>query len=462
LFEKSPDAIFIEDMDGTVLDCNPAAAELHGTSCEELIGKNVRDLVPNDRRDALITLSTEGPTDFEGLSLTLDGRTIPVSIRTSKIDYMGRPALLLHVRDITEKKREMEVVSRLAGGVAHDFNNLLTVIIGRCEVLLGRTTANHPMRQDIVLVHDAAQKAAAITRQLLAFGRKQVLKPRVLELNEVVRNMDMILRSLSPESIELYMKLSPALRNVEADPGQIEQVIMNLVVNGVDAMPHGGKLIIETSNSDDGRYVNLSVKDSGRGMDSETLSHIFEPFFTTKDKARGTGLGLSTVYGIIKQSGGHISAASEPNKGTAFNIALPATDRIAEPLEEARFEAPRGNETILIAEDADMVRELTREILEAYGYRVLEAPDGESALEICKTHAGDIQVMLTDVVMPRMDGRQLAQEAARLRPGMKVLFMSGYSEEIGKTGILDPNVHFIEKPFTTISLAVKIRDVIDG
>ena len=527
LFESSPDAIFIEDMFGNVLDCNPAAAALHGTSRENIIGKNVSELVPPNRRSEVRTLSTgTPPVEFEGWSLTVDGKSVPVSIRTSRIVYLGQPAMLLNVRDITERKKfeeelrrandelelrvqsrtaalaraneilrgeiaernraeearrrleeevqaahKMEAIGRLAGGVAHDFNNLLTVIIGRCEVLIERLTTNHPMRADLLLIHDAAQKAASVTRQLLAFGRKQVLQPKILNINAVISNMDDMLRSLITENVEMTVELEQDLWSVEADRGQIEQVLMNLVVNALDAMPEGGKLRIYTNNVDfhgkgpdleSGRYVMFAVEDTGSGMDAETLSHVFEPFFTTKDKSKGTGLGLSTVYGIVKQSGGYISASSQPDHGTTFKVYLPGLERPAEPLDTQQREAPHGTETILLAEDAELVRQLTREILEVRGYHVIEASDGEDALQICKTYPGTIHLTLTDVVMPRMNGHELAEQAVRLRPEMRVLLMSGYADQISKAGFLQPGLHFIEKPFTSNSLALKIREVLDS
>jgi len=531
LFENSPDAIFLEDTSGTVLNCNPAAAALHGTTCDELIGKNVADLVPKEQRQRLVTLETTCPAEFESYSLTSDGRAIPVSIRTSRIQYLGQPALLLHVRDISEYKRialerqrttdelenrvqsrtaalaranevlrgeiaernraeearkrlelevqgahKMEAVGRLAGGVAHDFNNLLTVIIGRCEVLLGRLSTNHPMRPDLLLIYDAAAKAAQVTRQLLAFGRKQVLKAKILNLNAVIEHMGNMLRSLTKENVEMVTDLNDDLWSIEADRGQIEQVLMNLVVNALDAMPAGGTLRIQTRNVEldgspagfgfavkSGQYVMFSVQDTGRGMDKDTLPHIFEPFFTTKDKTSGSGLGLPTVYGIIKQSGGYITVASRPGEGATFKIYLPGFMKEAEPLDEHErvTVAPLGGETILLAEDSDLVRQLTREMLEVRGYKVLEACNGQDALAICNSFDGPIHMTLTDVVMPGMTGRELAEQAVKIRPEMKVLLMSGYTDEISKAGFLHPGLHFIEKPFTSNSLALKIREVLD-
>jgi PAS domain S-box-containing protein len=493
-FESSPDAIFIEDMAGNVLDCNPAAAALHRTTRETLIGKNVTELVPPERRKELFTLATKPEGEFEGFSLTEDGFSIPVSVRTSRIEYLGQPALLLHVRDNTERTaqletaneilrneieqrnrseearrrleeevqaaRKMEAVGRLAGGVAHDFNNLLTVIIGRCEVLLDRVGNSPTIRPDLLLICEAAQKAASVTRQLLAFSRKQVLQPQILSLNHVIQSMEQMLRSLISENIDMTFDLAKSLRSVEADRGQIEQVLMNLVVNALDAMSNGGTLSIRTANvgSED---VMLEVKDTGCGMDAETLSHIFEPFFTTKDKSKGTGLGLSTAYGIVQQSGGYISAESEPGHGTTLTIYLRGVHKQPTPLESVERIAARGSETILVAEDADLVRELTKEMLEVRGYHVIEAANGEEAVQICKSYSGRIHLALSDVVMPRMTGPEFAEQVARLRPDIKVLLMSGYTDNVSKAGFLQPGLHFIEKPFTSNALANKIREVLD-
>jgi two-component system cell cycle sensor histidine kinase/response regulator CckA len=529
LFESSPDAIFIEDTRGYVLDCNPAAAMLHRTDREHLVGKHVTELVPPEWRAKVLISAEEFPFEVEGLSLTADGSSIPVGIRTSRIEYNGRPALLLNVRDITDRKRleerlrasndelelrvqnrtaalaraneilreeiaernrseeerrrleeqvqeaqRMEAVGRLAGGVAHDFNNLLTVIIGRCEVMLDRLSANHPMLPDVMLIHDAAHKAAGVTRQLLAFGRKQVLQPRILDLNAVISNMKAIMLSLISENITMQVTLDPGTLRVEVDRGQLEQVIMNLVVNAIDAMSKGGELEIITSNEEldsavtefglppqPGRYAVLSVRDTGDGMDPETLTHIFEPFFTTKGSTKGTGLGLSTVYGIVKQSGGYIRARSTPGKGSTFEVYLPGLERAADPLYSENQQAPRGVETILLAEDSHVVRKLTRELLENRGYRVIEAASGEEAVHICQTYAGKIDLILSDIIMAHMNGHEVAEQTGKIRPGIKVLLMSGYADEITRNQIAKTGYKFIAKPFTSNGLGLKVREALD-
>jgi len=529
LFESSPDAILIEDESGYVLDCNPAAAALHRMPREILVGKHGFELLPPDSRGLITGEIKESIEQYEGLSIAADGERIPVSVRTSHFDYNGQPALLLHVRDITDRKRfeqnlqashdelerrverrtaalaranevlrseiaernraeeerhrleekirgaqRMEAVGRLAGGVAHDFNNLLTVVIGRCEIMLDRLSSDSPMLPDVRLIHDAASKAAAVTRQLLAFGRKQILQPRIIDLNVVLSNMKAMFLSLTSENIQLRILPHTALWRVEADRGQLEQVIMNLVVNAIDAMPHGGKLDIETSNAElaemnpqfnfpvkAGTYTVVSVRDTGEGMDPETLSHVFEPFFTTKGETKGTGLGLSTVYGIIKQSGGYILASSTLGQGATFRVYLPGLDRVAEPIQEDLRRAPDGTETILLAEDSKMVRELTREILEARGYRIIEASSGEEALQICKDHPQKISLILSDIIMNKMTGHELAEQAVQLRPGIKVVLMSGYADEITRDHIVRTGFQFIAKPFTSNALATKIRETLE-
>ena len=374
--------------------------------------------------------------------------------------------------------QKMEAVGKLAGGIAHDFNNLLTAITGYSELTLRRLRAEDPLRRNVEEIKKAGERAASLTRQLLAFSRKQVLQPKVLDLNAVVSDMEKMLRRLIGEDIELRTALAADLGSVKADPGQIEQVLMNLAVNARDAMPQGGNLIIETENVylnegyatrhiavKPGPYVMLAVSDTGEGMSEETQSRIFEPFFTTKEVGKGTGLGLSTVYGIVKQSGGNIWVYSEVGEGTVFKIYLPRVDEAAQeykPGPEAQ-ESLDGTEVILLAEDDERVRGLVREVLEGYGYRVLEAEGGSAALSVSERHEGPIHLLLTDVVMPKMSGRELAIRLARVRPEMKVLYMSGYTDEsIVHHGVLDAGTPFLQKPFEAEALARKVRELLDG
>jgi signal transduction histidine kinase len=379
-----------------------------------------------------------------------------------------------HLRQV----QKVEAIGRLAGGVAHDFNNLLTVISGYGDLLLTRLPAGAPMRHEIDEILKAARRAAALTRQLLAFSRRQILEPKVLDLNAVVEESVKMLRRLIGEDVDLRIAPAPDLGHIKADPGQLEQVIMNLAVNARDAMPGGGKLTIETRNVEldaayagahvavrPGAYVLLAVSDSGTGMDREIMAQIFEPFFTTKGPGKGTGLGLSTVYGIVKQSGGNIWVYSEPGQGTTFKIYLPRVDEAIErPVREREAPTvPRGSETVLVAEDEAELRELVRVILQAHGYTVLAAADGPTAIEICRRHRERIDLMLSDVVMPQMSGRELAVRLAAVRPHMKVIFMSGYtSDAIVHHGVLDPGTAFIQKPFTPDGLARKVREVLDA
>lgn len=389
--------------------------------------------------------------------------------------------------DVTERDRladqlrqsqKMQAVGELAGGVAHDFNNLLMVVKGHAQLLLDRMPDPSPMRQSVIQVEKAADRAASLTRQLLAFSRKQVLQPRVLDMNEVVAGMIRMFSRVIGENIEMAFLPGSSLGRVKADPGQIEQVLLNLVVNARDAMPDGGRLTIETSNVDldrgysakhastePGPYVMLTVTDTGCGMDAETQSHIFEPFFTTKGPGKGTGLGLATVYGVVKQSGGYIWVYSEVGHGTTFKIYLPRVvaevDRTA-PDTDSR-DLARGTETILFVEDEHSVRELVREYLCGNGYTVLEAPDGTEALKVTSAHDGPLHMLITDVVMPHLSGPELAAKIGALRPGVKVLFVSGYTDDtVFRHGVLEGGVAYLQKPFNLKALAQKIREVLSG
>ena len=375
------------------------------------------------------------------------------------------------------QSQKMEAVGRLAGGVAHDFNNLLTVIKGYTELILSDLEPSQPMHAEMVEVQKAADRAAALTRQLLAFSRRQVLAPKVVNLNDLVEDTNKMLRRLLGEDVELCTRLEADLGSVTADPGQIEQVIMNLAVNARDAMPKGGKLTLETANVEldeaysrrhapvrPGSYVMLAIADTGCGMDAETLSHVFEPFFTTKEQGKGTGLGLSTVYGIVKQSGGYIWPYSELGMGTTFKIYLPRVDETAErlPVRTQSTSGLGGTETILLVEDEEGVRGLTRQLLQRHGYTVLEAEHGKDALLLCERYSGTIHMLLSDVVLAQMSGRDLVQRLAPLRPKMRVLYMSGYSDEaIVHHGVLAPGTAFLQKPFTTEALMRKLREVLE-
>jgi len=375
------------------------------------------------------------------------------------------------------QSQKMEAVGKLAGGIAHDFNNLLTAINGYSELTMRQLQPEDPLRRNVEEIKKAGDRAAGLTRQLLAFSRKQVLQPKVFDLNTVVAEMEKMLHRLIGEDIELKTVLDANLGSIKADPGQIEQVMMNLAVNARDAMPQGGKLTIETANVSldeeyaahhvavkSGSYVVLSVSDNGSGMDEETQARIFEPFYTTKEQGKGTGLGLSTVYGIVKQSGGSIWVYSEIGQGTTFKIYLPrAASGAPEYQRSPELQISlRGTETILMAEDDDRVRSLVGKVLGGYGYRIIEAANGAAALSICENNDGEpIHLLLTDVIMPEMSGRDLADRFNLLRPDSKVLYMSGYTDEaIVHHGVLDADASFIQKPFTPDSLARKVREIL--
>jgi nitrogen-specific signal transduction histidine kinase/CheY-like chemotaxis protein len=389
--------------------------------------------------------------------------------------------------EITERKllenqlqqsRRMEAVGRLAGGIAHDFNNLLTIIKGYAELAMQRTGVQQDLRADITQIENAAERASTLIRQLLAFSRRQVLQPKIIDLNAIVLGLDKLLGRLMGEHIEMVTLCGANVGNVKADPAQIEQVIMNLVVNARDAMPKGGRLTVETANVEldsmyardhvsvkPGAYVMLAVSDTGMGMSPETVAHIFEPFFTTKESGQGTGLGLSTVYGIVKQSGGYIWVYSEPGKGTTFKVYLP---RVSEAVEEKRKQAEplaeyNGKETILLVEDEEAVRELASLILNAKGYLVLSAPSAQEAEHFSATHRGEIHLLLTDIMMPGASGHELAKRITARHPRTRILYMSGYTDNVlALEGVLEAGVSFLQKPFTPGALAKKVREVLDA
>lgn len=396
--------------------------------------------------------------------------------QTAAIRRQAEQEMVLHEQ--LRQSQKMEAVGLLAGGIAHDFNNLLTVIKGYSEIVLSELDAGHRNRSQVEEIAKSADRAAALTQQLLAFSRQQVLAPKILNLNVVLEDLGTMLRRLLGESVELSIVLDPQLGNVKADPGQIEQVIVNLAVNARDAMARGGKLTIETANvnvssadpAEDpdlqpGQYVVLMVKDNGAGMSPEVLARIFEPFFTTKEKGKGTGLGLATTYGIIKQSGGHISALSKPGEGAVFRVYLPLAKGSANPVTPHTIQKnpATGNETVLLVEDEDGLRALIRDVLAARGYHVLAANDPHQAIQISAQFPGPIQLLLSDVGLPYMSGQQLAENLGRQRPEVRVLFISGYSDEaIQKHGVLSPRTGFLTKPFSPQELTLKVREVLDG
>ena len=393
-------------------------------------------------------------------------------------DLAAREAAVTERRLLEDQLRQsqkMEAVGKLAGGVAHDFNNLLTAILGYSSLLLDDMPANAPTRREIEQIQHAAQSAASLTQQLLAFSRRQILQPRILDLNDVVRSIEPMLKRIIGEDVNLQTKLSPSLAHVSADPGQIEQIIVNLAVNARDAMPGGGRLTIETADvmldesytaqhavTTVGPHVMLAVSDTGRGMDMQTRERIFEPFFTTERRGEGTGLGLATVYGIVKQSGGSIWVYSEPGQGATFKVYLPATSQdVTQPAAAPAPKGIEGTETILVAEDQAEVRSIVRTILSRHGYKVLEATDGEEALRILRDHPGRIHLLLTDVVMPSIGGPELVRRLRETHPSIRVLYTSGYTDEaIVRHGVLEPGIAFLEKPFTPTTLLTKVREVL--
>ncbi|MEW6365215.1 MAG: PAS domain S-box protein [Acidobacteriota bacterium] len=493
LVELSPDAIVVH-AEGKVVFVNSACMKMFGVrSPDEAVGKPVIGFVHPDYRELVLGRMRQMIVErkkvpvAEEKFLRLDGTPFDVEVAAEPLTLHGRPAVQLVIRDVTSRKQleeqlrqsqKMEAVGRLAGGVAHDFNNLLTAITGYSDLLLMRVSHNDPGRRYAEEIKRAGERASSLTRQLLAYSRKQVLQMRDIDLNSVVADMDKMLRRLIGEDIELETILEPALGLAKADPGQIEQVILNLAINARDAMPDGGTLRIETANArldeayardhpgvQAGPHVMLSIADTGCGMDPEVQAHLFEPFFTTKEPGKGTGLGLCTVYGIIKQSGGTIQVMSTPAQGSTFKIYLPRLAAVGDGAAAAgpSSGAAGGTETILLVEDETAVRSMTSEVLEMNGYRVLEAAAGAEALAICEKHPGPIHLVIADVVLPQVGGPELARRLRSLRPEMGVLYVSGYAEDMGVAqAAVESNSAFLQKPFTPAVLAVKVREILDG
>jgi len=492
LFEHNPLPTWLFEIDTLkFLRVNRAAVNLYGFTPEEFEKMTVLEIRPESQREKTLThlkeMDTAGEEHQYWLHQAKGGRTFEVEIVSHELTYAGKRVRLVVAQDISERRQlesqlrqamKMEAVGRLAGGVAHDFNNLLMVIKGHTELLLNSLDASSQITRKIEQIDRSADRAAALTRQLLAFSRLQVLQPQNINLNSIVEEMGKLLPHLIGEDIQFMIRTDEELGAVRADASQMEQVIMNLTVNARDAMPNGGKLVIETANANldqcytqshplmkPGPYVQLVVTDSGTGMDAETQTHIFEPFFTTKEKGKGTGLGLATVYGIVKQSGGFIWVYSEVGKGTSFKIYLPrinqAQDHVGSP--HAPAELPRGTETVLLTEDEQDVREIAREFLESGGYEVIEAKDGADAVRIAAQRHGKIQLLVTDMVMPGMTGQELAVRLQSEHPGLSVIFMSGYSEHAAtEMADADPSVRLLTKPFSRAALLRAVGEILHG
>ena len=490
LIHGAPVPIVALDTAGRVTAWNKAAERMFGWRELEVLGQFM-PIIPATKCaefDETVVLNLRGEdTQRESQRQRKDGTLVDVLSATAPImDTQGLVSGTMAVLvDVTERKQleeqlrqavKMEGIGRLAGGIAHDFNNLLTVVGGRCHLVLGQLPADHPIRRDIKIIAETGDRAASLTRQLLAFSQSQILQPAVLDVNEVISDMKSLLERLLREDVDLVMALDPAAGLVTADRSQLEQVVVILAVNARDAMPEGGQLTIETRREEvgeayvrqhldarPGSYVVLTASDSGTGMDAATLARIFEPFFTTKEVGKGRGLGLAAAYGIITQSHGHITVDSEPGQGTTFRIYLPRSEGGADVVGAADLGAPpRGTESILLVEDEPCFRAMTRELLEMLEYTVLEAEDVADALRIAERHAGTIHLLITDVVMPRMNGRTLARAIQDFRPHIKVLYMSGYTDNvIVHEGVLDPGTPFLQKGFTPGRLARKVREVLE-
>ena len=501
IIDAEPECVKMVAPDGTLLDMNAAGlAVIEADSLDEVRGKSVYQFVMPAYREALedltrrVSRGESGALEFESIGLKGTRRWMETRCVPLRNERSGALSILSITRDITERKRaeealrqsedqlrqsqKMEAIGKLAGGIAHDFNNLLTAITGYSDLLLGQVQLDGQARKNAEEIRKAAFRAASLTHQLLAFSRRQMLTAKVLNLNAVVMDLEPMLRRLIGEDVELKIVPGQALGQIKADPSQIEQIVLNLVVNARDAMPKGGTITIETSNIfldesyagrhetfRSGPYVLVAVSDTGCGMDERTRSRIFEPFFTTKEPGKGTGLGLSTVYGIVKQSDGYIWVYSEPRLGTAFKIYLPRIPSVSDkvPADEERGRPPQGTETILLAEDEDVVRGLVGNILQENGYTVLAASQSEEAFLISGQHEGPIHLLVADVVMPGMSGRELAERLVPLRPMMKVLYISGYTDDaVVRHGVQTADMAFLQKPFTPAVLLRKVREVLGG
>jgi len=494
LIHDAPFGVLRSTLEGRVLQANPALVNMLGyNSEEELLQLNLERDVYHDpkQRQSLIEEFSQ-KKDIHNVEVQWkrkDGNIITALLNGRRIEGADQTQTHYEVfaEDITQRRtlerqlfqsQKMEAIGRLAGGIAHDFNNLLGVVLGHTEILEEAAGQDKRLQRSVEAIQSATQRAAALTTQLLAFSRKQMVEPRILDLNVAVREIEKLLRRVIGEDIELIIRVQPSASTILIDPGQIDQILMNLVVNARDAMPIGGKLILETSSLtlDDsyvgqhlgaaaGPFVLLSISDTGFGMDQETLSHIYEPFFTTKEIGKGTGLGLSTVYGIVKQCGGYIMAYSEPGRGTTFKVYFPRVSGVPQaPRASARrADLPGGNETILLVEDETALRELTRGLLEAAGYTVLEAANVEDAIHLAENAHRKIDLLLTDVVMPGMDGHELSRRLTSSCALLKVLYMSGYTDDvIVQRGVLNGGTTLLQKPFGRAGLLGKVRQVLDS